>query len=197
MYTHHHNHFWGLFSVPQHEWEVIRDERSNILQFALLRLGVFAAIPAVSFFFGITQLGWSLSGTEYSQVAIVDASYMSVAFYFAIIISSIFMGYCTYLMEKSFGTEASFERCLLFVTYTATPMYVAGLVGIVPIVWLCMIVLMIAVSYSVYLLYIGIPIFMDIPEGKGFIVSTSVISAGLCTLVGFIVITVIIWSSSF
>jgi Yip1-like protein len=196
MYHHHHNHFLGLFSIPSAEWKSIREEKLDIAQFGFARLSILAAVPALSFFFGITQLGWSLSGSEFNQVATADAIPMSVGFYLAIIVCTLFMTYCTYWMEKTFGTEASYGRCLLFVTYTATPMYMAGLIGFAPIVWLVMLVLMSAVFYSLYLLYLGVPIYMNIPEGKGFIVSTSIISAGLCTLVSFIVATVIIWSMS-
>jgi hypothetical protein len=57
-----------------------------------------------------------------------------------------------------------------------------------------MVVLMVAVFYSLYLLYVGIPLYMSIPEGKGFIVATSIVSAGLCMMVVFNVATVIIWS---
>jgi hypothetical protein len=195
MYTHHKNHFLGLFSVPQAEWKSIRDEKLNIAQFGFLRLGFYAVIPALSFLIGITQVGWSLSGEEFNLVPLIDGVVMAVGFYAAIIACTLFMAYCTYWMEKTFGTEASYERCLLFVTYTATPMYLAGLVGLAPIVWVVMLVLMGAVFYSLYLLYIGIPIYMNIPEGQGFIISTSIVSAGLCTLVIFNVATVLIWTS--
>tara|TARA_R110002049_G_scaffold237307_8_gene410407 strand:- start:2022 stop:2615 length:594 start_codon:yes stop_codon:yes gene_type:complete len=194
MYTHHQKHFWGLFSAPRVEWKSISDEKLDLTQFGLARLGVLAAVPAVSFLIGITQVGWSLSGGEFEKVTMTYAVSMSVAFYALIVIASLLMAYFTFSMERAFGTEASFERCLLFVTYTATPMYMAGLVGFVPIVWLCMMVLMAAVFYSLYLLYVGIPIYMNIPEGKGFIVATSIISAGLCMMVCFNVATVIIWS---
>ncbi|MCX4187217.1 Yip1 family protein [Methylophaga sp. OBS4] len=194
MYTHHHHHFWGLFSVPRVEWKSISEEKDDLIQFGLARLSILAAVPAISFLIGITLLGWSLSGAEYHKVAVADAVPMAITFYLLIGIFTLLMGYFTFSMERAFGTEASFGRCLVFVTYTATPMYMAGLVGFVPIVWLCMIVLMAAVAYSLYLLYVGIPIYMNIPEGKGFIVSTSIISAGLCLLVIFNVATVIIWS---
>jgi len=194
MYTHHHNHLFGLFSVPSVEWKAIREEKLDLFQFGLARLGILAAVPAIAFLAGVTQLGWSLSGNEYNTVAMATAIPMAFAFYVAIIACTMFMAYCTYWMERTFGDEASFERCLLFVTYTATPMYMAGLVGLLPIVWVVMLVMMAAVFYSLYLLYIGVPIYMNIPDGKGFIVSTSIISAGLCTLVCFNVATVIIWS---
>lgn len=194
MRTHHHQHFWGLFMAPRKEWEAIGEERGHLTQFGLGRLVILAAVPAISFLIGITQVGWSLSGADFHKIAMSNAIPMAVVFYVLIIGCTLFMAYCTYWMEKTFGTETSFERCLLFVTYTATPMYMAGLVGLVPIVWLCMILLLCAVFYSLYLLYLGVPIFMHIPEGQGYVVSTSIIWVGLCTLVCFNVATVIIWS---
>jgi hypothetical protein len=194
MYTRHKKHFFGLFSVPRVEWKSISDEKTDLTQLGLTRLIFFAAVPAISFLIGFTQVGWSLSGTDYNKVALNYAFLMAVAFYVLIVVATLLMAYFTFAMERAFGTEASFERCFIFVTYTATPMYMAGLVGFLPIVWLCMIVLMAAVFYSLYLLYIGIPIYMNIPEGKGFIVATSILSAGLCMMVCFNVATVIIWS---
>ena len=194
MYTRHQKHFFGLFSVPRVEWQSISDEKTDLIQFGLTRLIFFAGVPAFSFLIGLTLVGWSLSGTEFHKVGVNYAFLMAVAFYVLIVVATLLMAYFTFAMERAFGTEASFERCLIFVTYTATPMYMAGLVGFIPIVWLCMMVLMAAVFYSLYLLYVGIPIYMKIPEGKGFIVATSIISAGLCMMVCFNVATVIIWS---
>lgn len=194
MYTHHHNHFWGLFSVPRLEWKSIREEKASISQFTSARLTILAAVPAIAFLVGITTLGWSLSGVEYHKVSLADAIPMAIAFYLLISVATLLMGYFTFTMERAFGTETSFERCLLFVTYTATPMYMAGLIGFVPIVWLAMLVLLAAVFYSLYLLYVGISIYMNISEGMGYVVATAIISAGLCTLVVFNVATVIIWT---
>ncbi|MTI64300.1 Yip1 family protein [Methylophaga sp.] len=195
MYHHHRKHFWGLFSVPRVEWKSISDENLDITQFGILRMVILAAVPAVSFLIGINQVGWSLAGNEFNKIALSDALPMAVAFYVLIIVFTSMMAYFTFAMERAFGEEASFGRCLLFTTYTATPMYMAGLIGFVPIVWLAMLVLLLAVCYSLYLLYLGIPIYMNIDEGKGYVVSTSIISAGLCMLVVFNVLTVIIWST--
>lgn len=197
MYHHHRKHFWGLFSVPHAEWKSISDEKLDITQFGILRMISLAAVPAVAFLIGINQVGWSLAGTEFNKIELAHAVPMAVAFYALIIAFTVLMTYFTFAMERAYGDEASFGRCLLFVTYTATPMFMAGLVGFIPIVWLCMTVLMFAVCYSVYLLYIGIPIYMNIDEGKGYVVSTGVISAGLCLLVVFNVLTVIVWINMF
>lgn len=195
MYHHHRKHFWGLFSVPRVEWQSISDEKLDITQFGIYRMLVLAAVPAVAFLVGINQIGWSLSGGTFNKITFNEAFPMAVAFYALIVTFTMLMTYFTFAMERAYGEEASFGRCLLFVTYTATPMYMAGLIGFVPIVWLCMSVLLLAVCYSVYLLYLGIPIYMHIDEGQGYVVSTAIISAGLCMLVVFNVITVIMWTT--
>ncbi|SPY23007.1 Inner membrane protein yohC [Photobacterium damselae] len=51
-----------------------------------------------------------------------------------------------------------------------------------------------AVAYSVYLLYIGVPILMHIPKEQGFIYASSIVTSGLVLLVSIIASSVILWS---
>jgi hypothetical protein len=193
MYAHHNSHFWGLFSHPKAEWNLIRNETSDLLKFAYVRLFYYALIPSLAFFIGLSVFGRSFSGERFHEVSWSTSIPMMATFYLAIIACTLFMAFITYRVENYFGTEASFENCFLFITYTATPMYIAGLVGLIPIVWLNMLVLMSAVGFSLHLLHIGIPIYMRIPEGKAIVVSMAIITAGLCTLVLFISATAFIW----
>jgi len=96
-------------------------------------------------------------------------------------------------MERTFGVSASYERCLIFTVFTSTPMFLSGFIGLLPILWLDVLVVLSAVCYSVYLLYSGVPIFMDIPEERGFIFASSMLTVGLCALVGCMAVTVILW----
>jgi hypothetical protein len=188
-------HVMGLFSHPRLGWKVIKDERYNIVHLCLTRLSILAAIPALALFFGVTQVGWSFSGDEYHTFPIMKALATSIIFFFSMLVGALFMAYFVFWLEKTYGANASFERCLIFITYTALPMYVAGLVALLPIVWLCVFVIMSAAFYSLYLLYVGLPIFMEIPEGLGFMFATSIIMAGLCTLVGWLAIIAVIWAN--
>ena len=52
---------------------------------------------------------------------------------------------------------------------------------------------MIAVSWSVYLMYLGIPIVMDIPEERGFLFSSAVLAIALVILVCILVVSVLAW----
>jgi len=49
----------------------------------------------------------------------------------------------------------------------------------------------------VYLLYSGVPILMNIPEERGFIYASSLVTCGLVLLVGIMASSVILWSYGF
>ena len=78
-------------------------------------------------------------------------------------------------------------------TARAFALIFAGLAALYPSLWLGMLVGTAAISYTVYLLYQGIPIFMDIPSDEGFLFSSSVLAVGLVVLVAMIATSVIFW----
>jgi len=188
-------HLFGLFSHPHAEWSAIRKENYSMSHVYLLQIALLAALPAIALYVGTTQVGVSLTGNEYIKLSPERALPLTFAFYAAMLVAVGFMAYVTYWMEKNFGADANFERCLAFISFTAAPMFVAGMVGIYPLLWLNVLVILGALCYSLYLLYSGVPIFMDIPEERGFIFSSSILTAGLCTLVGVMAATIIIWGS--
>ncbi|ASP39315.1 hypothetical protein CHH28_11780 [Bacterioplanes sanyensis] len=188
------NHMFGLLYHPRDEWNLIKRERPGSIASVFVRNLLFLAlIPPVSLLIGTTQMGWSIAGGDVVKLSMSSAIPMAVAFYFALLVGVAFVAYCTLWMERTFGASASFERCLIFTIYTATPMFLSGFIGLVPILWLDVLVVLAAASYSIYLLYSGIPIFMDIPPERGFIFASSILTVGLCALVGCMAITVILW----
>jgi hypothetical protein len=53
------------------------------------------------------------------------------------------------------------------------------------------------VAYSVYLLYSGLPVIMHIPEERGFLYASSVVTAGLIAMVVLMATTAILWTNGF
>jgi hypothetical protein len=190
-------HMFGLMYHPKSEWDSIKKEDHSLGHIYLTHLLFLAAIPPFALLVGTTQVGWSFVGKDFYYLSFESALPLAGAFYVALLAGMFFIAYTTYWMERTFGAEASLERCLLFTTFTSTPMFLSGLVGLVPILWLDVFVVMAAVSYTVYLLYAGVPIFMNIPEERGFIFATSILTVGLCGLVGMMAATVIIWGMGF
>lgn len=190
-------HMFGLMYHPKSEWDSIKKEDHSLGHIYLTHLLFLAAIPPFALLVGTTQVGWSFVGKEFYYLSFESALPLAGAFYLALLTGMFFIAYTTYWMERTFGAKASLERCLLFTTFTSTPMFLSGIIGLVPILWLDVFVVMAAVSYAVYLLYAGVPIFMNIPEERGFIFATSILTVGLCGLVGMMAATVIIWGMGF
>lgn len=190
-------HMFGLLYHPKAEWDSIKKENHSLGHIYLTHLLFLAAIPPFALLVGTTQFGWSFTGSQFYFLSMESAIPLAGAFYLALLAGMFFMAYTTFWMEKTFGAEASLERCLLFTTFTSTPLFLSGLVGFLPILWLDVFVVMAAVSYTIYLLYAGVPVFMNIPEERGFIFATSILTVGLCALVGMMAATVVIWGMGF
>jgi hypothetical protein len=68
-----------------------------------------------------------------------------------------------------------------------------GIAALFPVLWFVVMAVLGAMSYSVYLLYSGVPIMMNIPEEKGFIYASSVVTCGLVLLVGLLAASIILF----
>jgi hypothetical protein len=103
------------------------------------------------------------------------------------------MGGFIHWMARTYDASPSLARCVAFATYTATPLFLGGLAALYPHMWLGMMVGLAAVCYTVYLLYVGLPVFMNIHPDEGFMFSSSVLAVGLVVLVAIMAFTVVLW----
>lgn len=188
-------HMMGVLYHPKREWRLIRNEHYSTTHIFLAQISILAAIPAVSLFIGTTQVGWSITGGEFVTLSIGSALPAAIAFYVAMWVAVGIIAYAVHWMEKTYGGHVGFDECIVLTTFTATPLFLAGLAGLYPMLWFNVIVGMIALSYSVYLLYSGVPEIMQIPEDRAFFFSTSILTVGLVVLVGLLAATVILWGT--
>lgn len=186
-------HMMGVLYHPKKEWRAIESEHYTATHIFLAQISILALIPAISLFIGTTQIGWSISGGDYVKLSVSSALPAAVAFYFAMWVGVGFIAWTIRWMEKTYGGKVGLDECVALTVFTATPLFLAGLAGLYPVLWFNVIVGLIAVCYSVYLLYSGVPEIMHIPEDRAFFFSTSILTVGLCVLVGMIATTVILW----
>ncbi len=96
-------------------------------------------------------------------------------------------------MARTYHANPTLRQCVMFAAYTATPLFIAGLSALYPSLWLGMIIGTAAVAYTAYLLYVGLPTFMDIHPDEGFLFSSSVLAVGLVVLVAMLAVSVVLW----
>lgn len=187
------NHVWGLFAHPGQEWQEITGEERNVGHLHLGEVMALAAIPAISAFIGTTQVGWSIGGGEPVKLTEGSALQLTLLSYLAMLAGVAVMGGFIHWMSRTYDASPTLVQCIVFAAYTATPLFVGGLAALYPHIWLGMIVGTAAICYTTYLLYVGLPTFMNIPSDEGFLFSSSVLAVGLVVLVAILALSVIMW----
>ncbi len=187
------NHLMGLYTHPKHEWHIIEKSHEAVKN-SLSHVLLIALIPAICTFMASTQIGWDLGVSERLYLTINSALMMSFCMYLGLIVGVFFLAYLTFWMAKTFDAAPSFTQAFELSSYTATPLFMVGLAALYPSLWFMMLVGLAGLSYSVYLLYTGVPIVMNIPKEKGFIYASSMVTAGLVLLIALMASSVILWS---
>ncbi|KEQ17262.1 membrane protein [Endozoicomonas numazuensis] len=188
------SHFWGLLFHPDKEWISIREHPPGIIRLYLGQIIWLAALPALCTYVGTTRTGWSVPGSD-QVIKLTDTSAAAMAFFawLAILAGVAIMGAFIQWMAETFGSKPTLTQSVAFSCYTATPLFLAGLCGLYPSIWLTIVAGTIASSCSAWLLYSGLPTFMQIPKEQGFIYASSVLCIGLVVLVSIMITTVIFW----
>ncbi|MDD1782496.1 YIP1 family protein [Enterovibrio sp. ZSDZ35] len=189
-------HLWGLYTHPKEEWKNIYDRHEGTVE-SLGHAAIMALIPPICAYYSSVHIGWSIGVGDPIFLTEQSALIIAFAMYFALITGVMALAYLTLWMSRTFGSEPTYTQALELAAYTATPIFMVGLAALYPVVWFVMLVGLAGIAYSIYLLYTGVPIIMHIPEERGFIYASSVVTCGLVLLVAILASTVIMWNVGF
>ena len=189
------NHILGMFLNPRAEWEKIRDQHCSVGTCMFGHVLLLGAIPPVSGYIGTTRIGWEIGAREAVKLTPSSGLTIAVAYYFAMIVGVLTMGYMIHWMARTYNAAASLGDCVALAAYTATPLFLIGVMQLYPILWLNFLIGLPALAYSVYLLYTGVPILMRIEPERGFLFSSAVLAVGLVALVSLLAVTALLWGS--
>lgn len=190
------NHIWGLYAHPLEEWKTI-DQRHESFRFALTHILLIALIPCFAAYYASAHLGWSIGTRDAIYLTESSAAMMATAMYIGMIGGVFALAYLIHWMAKTFGADPTYTQSLELAAYTATPAIMSGIAALYPELWFVTMAFLAGVAYSVYLLYTGVPILMHIPEERGFIYASSVVTAGLIMMVVLMVTSAMLWTNGF
>lgn len=187
-------HGLGLLARPRAQWKAIGAQPESTLTTFVLYPCIMAILPAVAWYYGTTQVGWTV-GDDGSPIKLTvqSARAICILFYVTMVACVGIIGYFIHWMSETYGADSSLVKGVVIAGFTATPLFLAGLVGFYPILWLDMLVGVVAISWAVYLLYLGIPIVMKIPEERGFLFSSAILAIALVILICLMVGSVMLW----
>ena len=190
-------HTFGLLVQPSSQWKKISELPESSFKTLLLYPWLLAIIPAVAWYFGTTNVGWTVGDGEVIKLTKDSALQICILFYLTQVACLSILGYFVHWMSDTYGAQSTISKGIILMSLAATPMFIFGAVGFYPVLWLDLLIGIVAVCWAVYLLYLGLPIAMDIPEERGFLFASAVVAIGLVGLVVLMCTTVILWEMGF
>ncbi len=192
------DHTLGIFTHPDSEWSLIRKQRRTKAMEFLTHVPILALIPAVCFYFGVVHVGWSVADSPLTTLTAQSALVLCILSYLAALVGVwVFAEFINWMARTYSDEEINPHHGMAMAVYATTPIFLAGIAGIWPVLWLNAVVFALAAAYSVYLIYEGLPIIMNIPKERAFLYATSVITVALVLLVSLRGGTAIIWMTLF
>lgn len=190
-------HVVGLFVDPKAEWRRIQEKNYSVSACIFGHTMILSLIPAVSGFIGTTRIGWQIGAGAPVKLTTASAGQIAVLYYLAMIAAVICVGTVIRWMGQTYGASRPLSECMVLASYTASPLFLIGILQLYPVLWLNFVVGLLALGYTAYVFYSGVPIMMQISQERGFLFGSAVLAFGLVTLVAMLAVTVMLWGAGF
>jgi hypothetical protein len=166
----------AILVTPKTEWRAIETEPGDPAYLFTNYVAILAAIPAVCGFIGVIIFGGSVLGGLVSAVVYYVLTFV-IVYVVALIADA---------LAPPFGARKSPPNALKLVVYSATPVWVAGVLSLVPPL---AILGLLAALYGLYLFWLGVPTLMKAPDEKSVLYTAAVV---VCAIVVLIVLGLIV-----
>ncbi|HEY0731158.1 MAG TPA: Yip1 family protein [Chitinophagaceae bacterium] len=177
----------NLLTKPKEEWQVINGETLSGMPLIVSYLLPLAAASAIASFIGYAFLFHGGIGVKAGLIyAVIAFLQLVIAVYVNALITD--------ALAPSFSSEKNLNKSIQLVVYAATPVYIGSLLNIIPAIgWLGSLA---GAIYSIYLLYIGLPIMKKTPEDKApiYLIVIILVLAVIYWLISYIILRVF-WTS--
>jgi hypothetical protein len=150
-----------LLLKPKEEWPVIAAESASISGLFLSYVAILAAIPAVAQLIGGLVFGYSAMGITF-RPSIGAAIGGAIGQYVMGLLSVVILGLVIDALAPRFGAQKDRIQAFKVAAYASTAAWLAGSAALIPAIGF----LAILGVYSLYLLYLGLPLLMKAPADK-------------------------------
>ncbi|MBU0573198.1 MAG: DUF1282 family protein [Candidatus Margulisbacteria bacterium] len=164
----------NILTRPAMSFEEIKGEQSTIKDLFLRYAMILAAIPALANFIGLTFIG-----NQFIRVSIGSSLIISLISYLIGLAGIYIIAFFVNVLSPKFQGKKDMLAAVKLLVYSATAMWLAGIFGIVPQIS----ILSLLGLYSVYLLYVGIPVLLDIPKEKTLLFTVVVIALMMLVMI--------------
>lgn len=151
-----------ILFTPKSAWPVIKTEETNTATLYTQYIMILAAIPAVAGLIGMSLVGVSAFGASV-RVPLVSGLVQMVLGYGLTLAMVYVVAMIADVLAPGFGGQKGGINALKLVAYSSTAAMVGGIFALIPALGA---LTLIAALYSLYLLYLGVPTLMKVPQEK-------------------------------
>lgn len=153
----------AILTKPAAEWRTISAEPATVEGLLREYAAPLAAIPAIAQFIGFSLIGITVPFGGAIRIGIVRSFANAVVGWVFALVGAWIAAVVIEKLAPTFQSRGSTAQALKLVVYSMTPVWIAGVLNLVPVL---AVLVIIAALYAVYLFYMGLPPVMSTPSEK-------------------------------
>lgn len=153
----------NILTKPAVEWPIIAQEPSDVATLMREYAAPLSAIAAISRFIGMSIVGLSLPFGGTFRVGLVRGCVGAIVSWVLGLVGVYIAAVVVEKLAPTFQSSGNTVQALKLVVYSSTPVWVAGVLYLIPAL---SVLVLIAALYAVYLFYLGLPVVMHTPTDR-------------------------------
>jgi Yip1 domain len=148
----------NILKQPAQEWPVIAGEPADAASLLTGYAAPLSAIPAIC-----SWIGMSVIGIGFYRVGIVSGLARAIITFVFGLVGAYVAAIVIEKLAPTFKSSGSTVQALKLVVYASTPVWIAGVLNLIPPLAPLVII---AALYAIYLFYLGLPAVMKTPTDQ-------------------------------
>lgn len=151
------------------------------------------ALPPIFAFIGTSQFGWNLGAGETLILPRKVITLVCLAYFAALIFGFLSAAAIARWMSWTYDARHSMGIHFAMMTIVGAPLAAGSIVHLYPHAFINVLVLVPIVIWSMYLLYRGLPIVLNMKPERGMLMASAIIGYLLVAAVSLLGLTVVLW----
>jgi hypothetical protein len=154
-------------------------------------------LPPIFSWIGAVSFGWRLGAENPLRFPTTTLTIISAGYFLTLLFGFISTALISRWMAATYGASVQMGRHAALITIVGQPLALASAAHLFPHVFFNVVVLIPVMIWSMYLLYTGIPLVLNIPPERGMLMASSLVGWLLVAAVSLLGLTVGLWTAGF
>jgi lipid-A-disaccharide synthase-like uncharacterized protein len=152
-----------------------------------------AVLPPLFAYYGGRLFGWRLGAQHPLDIPDYELKAISAVYFFILVFGYVSTAFVSRWMASTYGARSSLGIHFALVSFVGAPLALASFMHLYPDVFVNAIVLVLALLWSAYLLFRGVPVALRVDAPHGMLMASSIIAWLMVGFVSMLGLTVVLW----